>query len=125
MKTGDVEDAALRFIEAVFKLPEGAANDEPEPWPTYWQDNGRTVPPYVQMTPGEPISCNDLGTLSVATLVVQGATTYPYYSMLSERLAACQGNALLVTMPEANHDGPYRRSDQFANLIQHFIALVE
>ena len=72
MKAGKAEDAALRFIEAVFKLPEGAAAEEPEPWPSYWRANGRTIPPFLAMAPGVPISCDQLGALTIPTLVVQG-----------------------------------------------------
>ena len=125
VKAEEVEVAALRFLEAVFKMPEGAAANEPEPWPTYWRENGRTIPPFIAMHPGAPISCEELGALTVPTLVVQGQNTYTRYSMMAENLARCQTNALLVTMPGVNHDGPYRKPDEFAALIENFLALVE
>lgn len=125
VKAGADEDAALRFIEAVFKLPEGAAAEEPEPWPSYWRANGRTIPPFLGMAPGAPISCDQLKALTVPTLVVQGKNTYARYSMMAERLASCQANALLVTLPGANHDGPYRQSGKLTALIKNFLALVE
>lgn len=125
VEAGHVEDAALRFIEWVFKLPEGAAANEPEPFPTYWRENGRTIPPLLSMAPGAPISCAQVGALEVPTLVVQGENTYARYSMIAEHLAACQANALLVTMPGVNHDGPHRKPDEFAAMIESFLALVE
>ncbi len=125
LKAGEVEDAALKFIEAVFKLPDGGAAMEPEPWPTYWRENGRTLSPYIAMQPGAPISCEELGALKVPTLVVQGKNTYTRYSMMAENLARCQANALLVTMTGVNHDGPYRKPDEFAALIGNFLALVD
>lgn len=125
LKADDVENAALRFLEAVFKLPEGTAVNEPEPWPTYWRENGRTIPPFIAMHPGAPISCEELSALQVPTLIVQGQNTYARYSMMAENLARCQGNTLLVTMPGVNHDGPYRKPEEFAALIENFLALVD
>lgn len=125
VKENRLEDAALRFIEAVFKLPQGAAGEEPEPWPTYWRENGRTIPPYLAMAPGAPLSCEDLGVLRMPTLVVQGENTYARYSMISERLAGCQANALLVTLPGVNHNGPYRKPEEFGTLIRSFVALTD
>ncbi|WP_282608543.1 alpha/beta fold hydrolase [Pelagibius sp. Alg239-R121] len=125
MKAGKAEDAALRFIEAVFKLPEGNAATEPEPWPSYWRANGRTIPPFLAMAPGGPISCDQLGAMTVPTLIVQGKNTYTRYSMMAERLANCQANALLITLSGANHDGPYRKPREFTTLIKNFLALVE
>lgn len=125
VKAEQLEDAALRFIEAVFKMPEGDAGKEPEPWPSYWRENGRTIPPFLAMASGAPISCEQLGALTVPTLVVQGKNTYTRYAMMAENLAACQANAMLVTLPGANHDGPYRKPEEFTALIKNFLALVE
>lgn len=124
VKAEELENAALRFLEAVFKLPEGTADTEPEPWPTRWRENGRTIPPFLAMAPGAPIACEELGALKIPTLVVQGQNTYARYSMIAEQLASCQANALLITMPGVNHDGPYRKPNEFAALIETFLALV-
>lgn len=125
LKDGKNEDAALRLIEVVFKLPEGAGANEPEPWPTYWRQNGRTVPPLFAMAKGAPITCGELGAIQIPTLVVQGRNTFARYSMISERLAGCQANALLLTMQDVNHDGPYRKPDEFAALIENFLGLLD
>jgi pimeloyl-ACP methyl ester carboxylesterase len=103
VKAGQLEDAALRFIEAVFRMPEGAAASEPEPWPTYWRENGRTIPPFMAAHPGAAISCEQLGAIGVPTLVVQGENTHTRYSMMAENLSRCQANALLVTCPLARY----------------------
>lgn len=125
VEEGRLEDSALRFLDAVFELPSGAADEEPEPWPTIWRDNGRTVPPFLAATEGESVSCAALGELPVPTLVVQGDRSFARFSMMAERLAACQPNAVLVTLEGVNHDGPYRRPEEFGAMIEHFIALVE
>lgn len=125
VKAEQLEDAALRFIEAVFKMPEGDAAKEPEPWPSYWRQNGRTIPPFLAMASGGPITCEELGAMKVPTLVVLGKETYTRYAMMAENLAACQANAMLVTLPGANHDGPYRKPQEFTALIKNFLAIVE
>ncbi|WP_181164698.1 alpha/beta fold hydrolase [Amaricoccus solimangrovi] len=118
------EEAALRFIEAVFRMPEGAAENEPEPFPAYWRENGRTLPFFVAMEPGPAISCADLGALRVPTLIVVGTDTLVSFAMEAEQLARCSGNALLTRMEDVTHDGPYRRPDRFAELILAFRAIV-
>ena len=113
LDNGAVEDAALRFIEAVFRMPEGSAANEPEPYPGYWRANGRTLPKFVSMSPAAPLSCDDLGALSVPTLVVVGSKALVQDAMVGERLADCLGNALLLPMPDANHGGPYQQPEHF------------
>ncbi|WP_138469337.1 alpha/beta fold hydrolase [Poseidonocella sp. HB161398] len=122
--TGDTEAAALRFIETVFRLPEGAAAEEPAPFPDYWRENGRTLPVFAAMAPGAPVSCGDLGALEVPVMVVLGTQTYPHFAMMAERLAQCAGNGLLVRMEGVGHDGPYRRPERFAALALGFRALL-
>ena len=125
VEEGRLEDSALRFLDAVFDLPEGAADDEPEPWPTIWRDNGRTVPPYLASPEGESVSCAALADVRVPTLVVQGGRSFTRYSMMAERVADCQPNAVIVTLAGVNHDGPYRKPEEFGEMIERFVALIE
>jgi pimeloyl-ACP methyl ester carboxylesterase len=108
-----------------FRRPEDAAASEPEPWPTYWRENGRTIPPFIAAHPGAAISCEQLRAIDVPALVVQGENTHKRFSMMAENLSRCQANALLVTMPAVTHDGPYRKPDEFAALIENYLALVD
>lgn len=124
LQAGDVEAAALRLIESVFRMPKGAADQEPAPFPTYWRQNGRTLPAFVGMAPGEPLPCSDLGRLTVPTLVVVGTKTLMEYALMADHLTACSGNAVLVRMEGVTHDGPYRRPARFTDLILGFRALV-
>jgi pimeloyl-ACP methyl ester carboxylesterase len=117
------EDAALRFIEAVFELPDGGAVGEAGE--QMWRDNGRTVPLYLAMKPPQAIDCESLGELTAPTLVVQGADSFTWFSIMSERVASCVANGLIVTMPGVNHDGPYRRPGEFGAIIESFTALNE
>lgn len=119
------EDSALRFLDAVFELETGSADNEPEPWPTIWRENGHTVPIYLGQKPGDSVTCDKLSGLRVPTLVVLGTNSHPRYAMMAERVAACQPNAVLVTMEGVNHDGPYRKPNELAEMIDDFLDLVE
>lgn len=125
LKEGRTEDAALGFIEAAFQMQAGTAKDEPEPWPTYWRDNTRTLPLMVGRKQLEPLACDELQPLDAPTLIVQGENALVQDSMVSERLAECQGNAMILTMPAVNHDGPYRNPAGFAEMILGFQDLVD
>lgn len=117
------EAAALRFIEAVFELPQGGA--ESEPGARMWRQNGRTVAPYLAMELPAAVDCATLGALRTPTLVVQGARSYARFSIMAERLGSCLANALTVTLPEVNHDGPYREPEAFASVIESFLSLLD
>ena len=123
VQEGRLEDSALRFLDAVFDLPEGGADNEPEPWPTIWRDNGRTVPPYLKAPAGDVATCEEAGTIRTPTLIIEGGETFTRYSMMAGALAACQPNAVLVTLSGVNHDGPYRKPEELAEMVTNFIAL--
>lgn len=123
IKEGRTEDSALRFLDAVFDLPEGSAENEPAPWPTIWRDNGRTVPPYLKAPAGKIVTCELVATLRVPTLIVQGAKTFTRYSMMAEQLGLCQPNTVVMTLADVNHDGPYRKPQEFAAMVIDFISL--
>ncbi len=120
---GRAEDAALRFIEAVFELPSGGAVGESGEM--IWRENGHTVAPYLAMDPPAALDCASLNVIGAPTLVVQGANSYTRFSIMAERLAACVANGLVVTLQDANHDGPYRRPEAFTGLIENFLDLLE
>lgn len=120
---GRDEDAALRFIEAVFELDKGNAVGEADE--QMWRDNGRTVPPYLAMNPPAALDCDTLSQLAIPTLVVQGEESFTRFSIMTERVASCVKNGLVLTISGVNHDGPYRKPDEFGAMIESFLALVE
>ena len=107
----------------MFELQTGGA--EGEPGEAMWRQNGHTVAPYLAMDPPADLDCQTLGNLHTPTLVVQGAQSFTRFSIMAERLASCVGNGLVITMPDANHDGPYRRPDEFASMIKSFLSLLD
>lgn len=125
VKGGQLEDAALGFIEAVFDLPQGGAAQEPAEWQAVWRENGRTIPPYLNADPGDVASCEDLSAIPIPSMIVNGANGPAFYAMMSAATARCLPNAILVEMEGVNHDGPYRRPDRFGEMIEQFVALIE
>ncbi len=125
IEKNQLEDASLRFIDAVFGLPEGGADKEPLLWREIWTENGRTIPLYLNAPSGEAATCPALARLRLPTLVVKGANGHVYDAMMADRVAACQPNAIVITMAGVNHDGPYRRSNDFAEKIDSFLDLLE
>lgn len=126
MENGTPEDAALRMLEWVFKMEEGSAGQAAEPWPEIWRTNGRTI---AKMNAGwadaRVLTCDEVSAITVPTLIVQGENVSPWFSAMAETLARCQPNTLTVTMSGVNHDGPYRKPDELAEMILDFIDLVE
>lgn len=119
---GRAEDAALRFIEVVFQLPEGKAVGESGE--QMWRENGRTVMPFISMAPPAMIDCATLGRITAPTLVVQGTETYTQDSIMAEQVAGCVGNGMTLPLAGANHDGPYRQPEAFGAMITGFLSLV-
>lgn len=124
IEKGDLGAAALRFIDIVFLLPSGGANHEPEAWKSIWQENGGTLPAYLSAPAGNIATCQGLSSVQVPTLVVTGSIGHIYDSMMAERVVECQPHALLVTMQGVNHDGPYRKPEEFVEKISNFLDLV-
>jgi pimeloyl-ACP methyl ester carboxylesterase len=120
-----LQDAALAFIEAVFRMPEGAAAEEPDTAVAMWRANARTIPFLLALEPPPALDCVDLGALRVPTLVVAGEHTQTRFAMIAEHLATCQGNALLLEMPGVGHEAPYSRPEVLAATIEAFLTLIE
>ena len=102
-------------------MPEGGAIGEPGE--QMWRDNGKTVMPYLSMAPPAALDCASLASIRAPQLVVQGANTDTRFAIMAGSVASCVANGLLVELPDANHDGPYRRASEFGSLIGHFLSL--
>ena len=123
-KTGDLEAAALRFMEGAFLMPVGSASTAGDPWPEIWRDNSRTVPAYGAMK-SLPMTCADLAAVNAPTLVVQGAETHVDTAMMADHVAECLGNAFTMRVPDANHGIPMRKPEHLARIISGFLDIVD
>lgn len=125
MREGRVEDASLRFFEAVSRIPVGDAEKLPEPLHAMFRENGRTIPLFLKKASAGLVTCHDLGTLKMPTLVVHGQNTFTRYAMQAEEIARCQRNAIALMRPDATHTFPVTNPDEFAQIIVQFLDLLD
>ena len=125
LQAGKIERAAILFLETVFGLPAGSLRQEPEPLQSLVRDNARTLPAFLQMPAGPPVSCRDLAGIAAPVLIVRGEHTHARYSLIAERMASCLPKAELTTLVGAGHDGPYWDPEDFAAMIRDFHAGLE
>jgi len=123
-KKGDLEGAAMRFMEGVFQMPLGSAATVVDPWPEIWRENSRTIPPYGAMEP-LPVTCADLAGIGAPTIVLQGTETHIDTAMMADRITDCLGNALTLRVSGANHGMPMRKPVRLARMISGFLELAK
>lgn len=121
-KRGDLEGAAMQFIEGVFLMVPGTAVEAATPWPSIWRENSRTIPAYGTMAE-LPVHCADLHAIKVPMLVLSGADSQVDNVMIAEEVARCSSNATLVALPGINHDLPLVAAVDFAELIDAFLTI--
>lgn len=107
-KSGDTTRATKLFLEAVWGLPPGGFDREPEAWRKIFLDNARTVPLQVAAPPPPPITCQQLKAMKSPLLVVKGANTYPMWSLIADAITRCAPTSRSIVIPNVNHDGPLR-----------------
>ncbi|MDP3910834.1 MAG: alpha/beta hydrolase [Gemmatimonadales bacterium] len=63
-----------------------------------------------------PVSCADLGRLSVPVLIVRGQRSGPFFQLISDELARCLRNDSTVSIPGAAH-GMHAENPRYFNAI--------
>lgn len=119
-KKGDLEGAAMRFMEGAFLMRVGSAPTAADPWPAIWRANSRTIPAYGAMAP-LPVTCADLADIDAPSLIVQGAETHIDTAMMADQITDCMGNALTIRVSGANHGLPMRAPEHLARVISGFM----
>lgn len=125
LRDGRLEDASLRFFEAVGKLPDGAGELLPNPLPTMFRENGRTIPHFVKKASAGRVTCEQLGAMDMPTLAVQGQNTFTRYAMQADQIARCQSNAMTLVIPDATHTFPVTNPEEFAKVVVSFLDLID
>jgi pimeloyl-ACP methyl ester carboxylesterase len=115
-KSGDSATAAK-----LFELPRGGFDTDPVVLRKVILDNARTVP-LLLVAPPPPVSCATLNTIKTPTLVTRGATSMPYYALMSDQMVRCVPGSKLVVVPNSNHDSPVRNPAAFNEAVLSFIA---
>lgn len=71
-----------------------------------------------------PVSCEDLGAITIPTVVVQGSDSHIDTVMMADRVSECLDNALTINVLGANHGIPMRAPEQFADMISNVLKLL-
>ena len=120
-KSGATRRATELFMEAVFRLPPGGFDGEPEAWRKIWLDSARTTPLQVAAPPPPVITCDRLKATKSPTLVMRGANTYPMWSLISDQMVRCVPGSRLTIISDVNHDGPMRDPAAFNAALLGFL----
>jgi pimeloyl-ACP methyl ester carboxylesterase len=121
LKAGDAMQAAGLFFEAVYQIPSGGFERQPEAIRTTVLDNARTLPALFA-SPPSGITCESLKNLTQPTLVLQGEKTQTYYVLINEAISRCVPNAQRVILPNVNHVGPARDPAGFSAVVLDFLS---
>jgi pimeloyl-ACP methyl ester carboxylesterase len=121
-KAGDPVKATRLLLEAVFQLPPGGSDREPQAFRTMWDDNARTTPLLFAAPPPPDLTCDVLKNFTQPTLVMRGEKTQPSFVMINEAISKCVPGAVQIVLPNVNHDGPVRDPAAFSAAIIEFLS---
>lgn len=121
-KAGDPVKATRLLVEAVFQLPPGGSNREPQAFQTMWDDNARTAPLFFTAPPPPNITCDMLTNFTQPTLVMRGEKTQASFVMMSDAISKCVPGAVLIVLPTVNHDGPVHDPAGFSAAVIGFLS---
>jgi pimeloyl-ACP methyl ester carboxylesterase len=122
LQAGEEEDAVRRLIEAVFRLEPGEAETHSDLAQQMWDDNARTLPPFLEAVAAvEPIDCDGLAGIEVPTMVMQGSDAYVLDAMMADEVVRCQPKAIGAVLEGTNHGGPVQDPAAFVDAVLSFI----
>jgi pimeloyl-ACP methyl ester carboxylesterase len=100
---GQLDVAARLMVEALMNqgtLDWEAADEELK---AMMMDNARTLPLLFSGPRAAPVTCEQLTTLTLPVLVINGAQTIRFFSHVGERMAKCIPGAQRVVIDDASH----------------------
>lgn len=118
---GETAQAAGLFFDWVNNRGPRTLDGQPEALRRMWLDNARTVPLVLAAPPPPAISCATLGELKVPTLVIGGAQTRRYFSLIDEIVVRCVPGSRSVVIPDATHFSSYTNPSAFNASLLEFV----
>lgn len=119
--SGDVENALKLLVDASGQMS-GYFDSQPSAVKALQIDNARTIPELLfRQEPPPHISCAQLASLEVPTLVAHGANSRPMYSIVSKAAQSCIGGAEHLVIPGRNHMWPDEDPRGFVDALLRFI----
>jgi pimeloyl-ACP methyl ester carboxylesterase len=121
-KAGDPVKATRLLLEAVFQLPTGGSEREPQALQTMWDENARTTPLLLAAPPPPEITCDMLRAFTRPTLIMEGEKTAKSYVLINDALIRCIPGARRMVLKNVNHDGPVRDPAGFSAAVTGFLS---
>jgi pimeloyl-ACP methyl ester carboxylesterase len=103
MKSGDLIGAVKVLYALVTGEPRDNFDKLPEPSRQIFTDNARTLPLLLSGERAPIVTCDSLRAVKAPTLVVAGAQTPSFFSLIADAVVSCIPGSRLVTIPNANH----------------------
>lgn len=118
---GEAIQATKLFFELANYQGAGTFDTQPEAFRQMILDNARTVPLQLAAPRPPALSCATLGGVKALTLVVRGAQSPRYLSLISEVIVQCVPGSHLVAIPKATHLMSYQNPTAFNEALLRFL----
>jgi pimeloyl-ACP methyl ester carboxylesterase len=122
IQAGEVVQATKVFFAWVNNQGPGAFDTQPEALRQMIVDNARTLPLARAVPPLPAVSRATLGGVQTPALVVGGAHTLQYFSLINAVVVQCIPGSHLVSIPKATHLMSYQNPAAFNEALLHFLA---
>lgn len=116
---GDAELRARLWFELVNNDGPGAFAHQAQAFRRMWLHNFDAPKP---AGAAQPITCADLASIVVPTLVIATERSTPYSQRIAERVARCVKSSRLVVVPGATHFVSYQQPAVFNEIVLRFLA---
>ncbi|WLB58014.1 alpha/beta fold hydrolase [Bradyrhizobium japonicum] len=121
-KAGEPVKATRLLLEAVFQLPPGRSDREPQALQTMWDQNARTTPLFFTAPPPPVVTCDMLRTFAQPTLILEGEKTAAQFRLINDAITSCVPKAQRVVLKSVTHDAPVHDPASFSSAILDFLA---
>jgi len=118
---GNTSEATRLFVDWV-NGQSGAFDALPAKWKAMHFDNARTMPRQLNPPPSTPITCADLGRLTIPVVITQGQSTRPFFRVIAEAVHRCVTGSRIVTIAGAQHRAPIQAPARFNEALLTFLA---
>jgi len=122
VKAGDVVQATKLFFDWVNNHGAGAFDQQPEALRQMCLDNARRLPLLLDAPPPPALSCATLNDVKAPTLVIGGAQSLRYFSLINEAVVRCIPGSRLVLIPQATHLMSHQNPTAFNEALLQFLA---
>jgi pimeloyl-ACP methyl ester carboxylesterase len=122
-QAGRIDEATRQFADWVNAEP-GGFDALPAVTQRMHLDNARTVPLQLATAARNvPITCEQLGQLTMPSVVTKGALSRPSLRLVADAISRCTPRSRLIDIPGARHDAPRQQPQAFNAVLGEFLAV--